>query len=54
MPSPRSQHIHSARVYLAQARVRRHQHAFHATLLCWAANARRRAASTRGPQCAMF
>lgn len=34
---------HLARVYLAQARARRHQPAFHATLLQWAANARRRA-----------
>lgn len=46
--SERASHIHSARVYLAQARVRRQQHAFHAVLLQWAANARRRAAAARG------
>lgn len=41
--SERSSAIHQARVYLAQARVRRHQHEFHARLLCWAASQRRRA-----------
>jgi hypothetical protein len=46
--SERSSAIHQARVYLAQARVRRHQHAFHARLLCWAASQRMRAASAKG------
>jgi hypothetical protein len=32
--------LHQARVYLAQAKVRRHQHKFHAVLLSWAANCR--------------
>jgi hypothetical protein len=39
--------IHQARVYLAQARVRRGS-TFHATLLKWAANARRRAMPVQG------
>lgn len=34
-----------ARVYLAQARTQRHRGAWHATLLLWAANARRAAAA---------
>lgn len=38
-----SEEIHMARVFIAQARSRRHQSAFHATLLQWAANARKRA-----------
>lgn len=33
---------HAARAYLAEAANRRHQPAFHALLLKWAANARRR------------
>lgn len=39
----RQQAIHSARVYLTEARNRRNQ-AFFWVLLSWAANARRRAA----------
>ena len=39
----RAANIHQARVYLAQARVRRSQNEFHALLLLWAGNARRRA-----------
>jgi hypothetical protein len=39
----RAANIHQARVYLAQARVRRHQPGFHAVLLAWVADARRRA-----------
>lgn len=39
----RAASIHQARVYLAQARVRRHQPGFHAVLLTWAANCRRQA-----------
>ena len=35
---------HCARVYIAEARRRRHDAAFHAVLLRWAANARRRGA----------
>ena len=46
--------IHQARVYLAQARVRRHQPDFHATLLQWAANARRRAMAQRNSQTELF
>lgn len=37
--------IHCARVYLAEARRRRHQREFSFTLLGWAANARRSAAA---------
>lgn len=33
---------HAARAYLAEAKNRRHMPAFHAMLLLWAANARRR------------
>lgn len=44
----REQAIHSARVYLAEARTRRGE-GFFWTLLAWAANARRRAAAARGP-----
>lgn len=36
--------IRAARVYLAEARNRKHQPGFRAVLLTWAANARRRAA----------
>ncbi len=36
---------HCARVYIAEARRRRHTPSFHATLLRWAANARQRAAA---------
>ncbi len=36
--------MYCARVYLAEARRRRHTPSFHATLLRWAANARRRGA----------
>jgi hypothetical protein len=39
----RAANIRQARVYLAQARVRRHQPGFHALLLSWAANCRRSA-----------
>lgn len=46
--SERSSAIHQARVYLAQARVRRHQPEFHARLLCWAASQRQRAATAKG------
>ena len=46
--------IHQARVYLAQARVRRHQPEFHATLLQWAANARTRATTSRAAQRKLF
>jgi hypothetical protein len=42
--STREQHIHIARVYLAQARAFRRHGGFHAQLLKWAANRRRRAA----------
>jgi hypothetical protein len=42
--SERERHIHAARVYLAQARAFRRHGAFHALLLTWAANRRRRAA----------
>lgn len=35
--------IHRARVYLTEARKRRFDSGFHATLLRWAANARREA-----------
>lgn len=42
----REQHIHSARVYLAEARRRRGQ-SFGFVLLEWAANARRRAMAVR-------
>jgi hypothetical protein len=37
--------IHTARVLLNEARARRRSPSFHATLLEWAANARRRAAA---------
>jgi hypothetical protein len=40
----RERHMRCARVYLAQARAFRRHAAFHATLLRWAANQRRRAA----------
>ena len=40
----REWHLHCARVYLAQARAFRRHAAFHATLLRWVANQRRRAA----------
>lgn len=46
--SERSSAIHCARVYLTEARRRRQDPSFHATLLQWAANARRRAALARG------
>jgi hypothetical protein len=39
------QNVFTAQVLLREARARRHQRSFHATLLEWAANARRRAAS---------
>jgi hypothetical protein len=42
--STRAQHVHAARVYLAQARAFRRHGGFHALLLKWAANRRRRAA----------
>ena len=45
--SDRAQHIHSARVYLAEARRRRGQ-TFGFILLEWAANARRRAMAATG------
>lgn len=35
--------VHRARVYLREARARRRDASFHATLLLWAANARREA-----------
>lgn len=38
--------IHTARVLLNEARSRRRSPSFHATLMEWAANARRRAAVT--------
>lgn len=41
----REVNIHTARVLLNEARARRRSHSFHATLLEWAANARRRAAA---------
>lgn len=41
--SERADLLHCARVYLAEARRRRHTPSFHATLLRWAANMRRRA-----------
>jgi len=44
----RATDITTARVYLAEARRRRGERFFW-TLLAWAANARRRAASARGP-----
>lgn len=37
--------IHTARVLLNEARARRRSPSFHARLLAWAANARRRAAA---------
>jgi hypothetical protein len=40
----RAAHIHIARVYLTQARAFRRHAAFHAVLLGWAADRRRRAA----------
>lgn len=43
-PTSREMHIHMARVLLAQARVSRRHPAWHATLLRWAADRRRRAA----------
>lgn len=43
----RDQHIFTAGVLLREARARRHQRAFHAVLLLWAGNARRRAAAAR-------
>jgi hypothetical protein len=46
--SDRAAAIHCARVFLTEARRRRHDTAFHAILLQWAANARRRAAAARG------
>lgn len=39
----RAMDIHTARVLLREASARRHAPAFHARLLQWAANARRRA-----------
>ena len=42
----RAQHIHAARVYLAEARRRRGQ-TFGFVLLEWAANARKRAMAAR-------
>lgn len=41
----RDQDVFTARVLLREARARRHQRRSHATLLEWAANARRRAAA---------
>lgn len=43
----RAQHIHSARVYLAEARRRRGQ-SFWFVLIEWAGNARRRAMAAAG------
>ena len=50
--SDRATCIRAAHVYLAEAARRRQQHGFHATLLQWAANARRRA--SRGYQGELF
>jgi hypothetical protein len=41
--SQRELHIHMARIHLFHARVSRHHPAWHATLLRWAAERRRRA-----------
>ena len=46
MDMTRAQHIHAARVYLAEARRRRGQ-TFGFVLLEWAANARKRAMAER-------
>lgn len=45
--------LYAARVYLAEARRRRADTRFHAVLLSWAANARRRAIEAR-PQLELF
>ena len=42
--------LHCARVYIAEARRRRHTPSFHATLLRWAANMRRRASANTEPR----
>ncbi len=39
----RDLNVHTARVYLREAQARRQYRGWHATLLGWAANARRRA-----------
>lgn len=46
--------IHCAHVYLAEARRRRNQPAFHAALLNWVASARRKAASCIDKQGSLF
>jgi hypothetical protein len=50
----RAANIHQARVYLAQARVRRHQHGFHAVLMTWVATCRRQAATPTTNQLELF
>jgi hypothetical protein len=50
--SDRATCLLAARVYLNEAARRRHQHAFHAQLLRWAANCRRRA--QKGYQADLF
>lgn len=53
--SEREINLHCAKVYLREARVRRHRDpAFSATLLMWAANARRRAAASTPVQPDLF
>lgn len=46
--------IHIAKVHIAEAKRRRHQRGFHATLLKWAANARRRAHNARFENLPLF
>lgn len=46
--------IYCARVYLSEAKRRRNQPAFHATLLRWAANTRQKAAACVAAQRELF
>lgn len=52
--SERDMALYSAQVYLREARARRHQVAFHATLLQWAANTRRRIVAMKPAQGSLF
>lgn len=50
----RANHIHYARVILAEARRRRPQRSFHVVLMRWARNSRLRAAACRPAQGELF
>lgn len=55
LPDTRASHLHTARVLLHEARIRRAtQPRFADVLLQWAANARRRAAECRPAQGELF